>query len=38
LPGWPPASQLMQDAKAVTLTYHLFDNEPEAADWLRQVK
>jgi hypothetical protein len=32
------ASQLMQDAKAAALTYHLFDNEPAAAAWLRQVQ
>jgi hypothetical protein len=29
-------SQLMQDAQAAALTYHLFDNEPEASAWLQR--
>jgi hypothetical protein len=29
-------SQLIQDAQAAALTYHLFDNEPEASAWLQK--
>jgi hypothetical protein len=29
-------TQLINDAKAATLTYHMFDNEPAAAAWLLQ--
>ena len=29
-------AQLINDAKASALTYHFFDNEPEAAAWLRK--
>lgn len=29
-------TQLINDAKAAALTYHMFDNEPAASAWLQQ--